>query len=72
MPLSAHQITARIPLQSAARSSLADSCALRSTRSAALTVHRTVIHYRRLRFAYLGGSVGRCRASAQNEPMRSR
>ena len=30
-----------------------DSCALRSTRSAALTAHRAVIHYRRLRFAYL-------------------
>ena len=29
------------------------SFALRSDRSAALTVHRTVIHYRRLRFAYL-------------------
>ena len=28
-----------------------DSC-LRAARSAALTVHRTVIHYRRLRFAY--------------------
>ena len=26
---------------------------MRSDRSAALTVHRTVIHYRRLRFAYL-------------------
>ena len=35
-------------------SSLANaSFALRSDRSAALTVHRTVIHYRRLRFAYL-------------------
>ena len=31
------------------------TCALRSARSAALTVHRTVIHYRRLRFAYPGG-----------------
>ena len=30
-----------------------DSCALRSTRSAALTAHRAVIHYRGLRFAYL-------------------
>ena len=29
--------------------------ALRSDRSAALTVHRTVIHFRRLRFAYLKG-----------------
>ena len=33
--------------------SFADSCVLRHTRSSALTVHRTVIHYRRLRFAYL-------------------
>ena len=31
------------------------SCVLRNARSAALTVHRTVIHYRRLRFAYLKG-----------------
>ena len=30
-------------------------CALRSALSAALTVHRTVIHSRRLRFAYPGG-----------------
>jgi len=44
---------------------LATACALRSTRLAALTVHRTVIHYRQLRFAYLGGSVGR---SAPQQP----
>ena len=36
----------------------ATACALRSTRLAALTVHRTVIHYRQLRFAYPGGSQG--------------
>jgi len=44
---------------------LATACALRSTRLAALTVHRTVIHYRQLRFAYLGGSAGR---SAPQQP----
>ena len=32
---------------------------LRAARSAALTVHRTVIHYRRLRFAYPLQSGGR-------------
>ena len=39
------------------------SC-LRATRSAALTVHRTVIHYRRLRFAYPQneGAEGGCAA----------
>ena len=31
------------------------TCTLRSARSAALTAHRAVIHYRRLRFAYPGG-----------------
>jgi len=46
---------------------LATAWALRSPRSAALTVHRTVIHYRRLRFAYPGRSDWRCRAAATNK-----
>ncbi len=46
------------------KSEIFDSCALRSARSAALTAHRAVIHYRRLRFAYPGEAFapcGRCR-----------